>query len=122
MVVVGRCRVGFIEVVDLGHPGDPPAGDQVWGAPQSVCPHHATGLRDWSNPATWPNGEIPAADGRNVTLPAGTKVRIAGCSLDESGVYGKITVPEDSALIFADAPISLHTTGIEVLTWGGDYV
>src|SRR6056297_1943418 len=61
----------------------------------AACPHEALGLLDWHDPATWPDGVVPAA-GATVNLPVGKSVVLRSSS---DGVLGKVTVPTTSNLI-----------------------
>jgi hypothetical protein len=77
------------------------------------CPHLAPGLRPWHDPALWgPNGTVP--EGGIVVLPANTSVLLASCSLAPSSVFDSITVPEGSALVFADADVTLRAYSVTV--------
>lgn len=79
---------------------------------QTNCPHLQSGLKDWHNPATW-GGSVPA-NGAAVTIPANTAVLVSSCSVETSFVFGLITVPATSKLIFGDAAISFKATGFNV--------
>eukprot|EP00158_Paraphelidium_tribonemae_P000239 Partr_v1_DN20319_c1_g2_i1_m58151 putative polycystic kidney and hepatic disease 1 (autosomal len=77
------------------------------------CPHLAPGLRPWHDPALWgPNGTVP--EGGTVVLPANTSVLLASCSLAPGSVFDSITVPEGSALVFADADVTLRAYSVTV--------
>ena len=77
------------------------------------CPHLASGLKRWHDPATWPDGAVPSGGG-DVTLPANASVLISSCSLGPNATFGSVTIPEGSALVFADANISLGARSIIV--------
>jgi len=68
---------------------------------------------DWHDPTIW-GGSVPA-NGSSVTLPANTQVLISSCSIDPTFVFGLITVPFGSSLIFGDAPITFQAHGIQVV-------
>ena len=77
------------------------------------CPHLTTpALKNWHDPATW-GGSLPAA-GTSFSLPANTNVLLSSCSVDPAVVYGNITIPTGSQLIFADADIAIRATGFIV--------
>ncbi|GBG25007.1 Spermidine synthase [Hondaea fermentalgiana] len=99
------------EVVSLRYtPNSPPDN---WDA-QDACPHDEAGLSAWEDSATWTSGSVPG-DGEDIVLPENTRVIVGGCSLTAGDVFGIITVPETSELIFADEDISLGARGILVL-------
>lgn len=80
----------------------------------SACPHLQSGLLDWHNPATWPGNVVPAQGGTDVTLPANAKVLLSSCSVSANAIFGTITVPATSELIFGDAAISIRAKGFKV--------
>ncbi len=88
------------ELVDLGHPG------AYRTKPKKDCPYDDTDVVHWSNVLN------PKAY-EDVELPKGKKVLISRCSVDQP--LGQIKIPPNSQLIFADQPIHLNVTGIEVL-------
>lgn len=49
-----------------------------------------------------------------VNIPANTRVLISSCSIPANFVYGLISIPPTSALIFGDAVIALSATGMRV--------
>lgn len=77
---------------------------------QNLCPHLGSGLVDWHDSATW-GGSVPA-NGADVTIPGGKKVLVSSCSIDPSFVFGLVTIPADSQLIFGDAAITFNAHGI----------
>lgn len=80
----------------------------------AVCPHLATGLKNWHDASTWPSGTVPTAT-ENIEIPANTAVLISSCSLLPSNfVYQKIHIPVGSKLVFSDAEISLRVKNIFV--------
>lgn len=79
---------------------------------QLGCPHLEPDLANWHDPTTW-GGSVPLPPD-DVTLPEGTAVLVSSCSLAETGVYGTITVPPTSRLVFADAAIELRAQGVSV--------
>lgn len=83
---------------------------------QLACPHTAAGLALWHDPATWAsmNRGVPASPGDNITLPSNTSVLLSSCSLPAGVVFGFITIPATSTLVFADANITLRAAGITV--------
>ncbi|GBG34875.1 G8 domain-containing protein DDB_G0286897 [Hondaea fermentalgiana] len=81
-----------------------------------------SGLLAWEDAATWTSGVVPG-DGEDVVLPEDTRVLLGGCSVSADTVYGKITIPASSELIFADEDIFFNTTGMQVegkLTLGSE--
>jgi len=79
------------------------------------CPYSAQGLLLWSDPSTWPGSAVPTAD-PNVPVDIPSDVSILVDAGDfSSSVYGYITIPSSSSVIFADANITLHTMGIKVI-------
>uniref|UniRef100_A0A0G4G4X5 G8 domain-containing protein n=1 Tax=Chromera velia CCMP2878 TaxID=1169474 RepID=A0A0G4G4X5_9ALVE len=104
------------EVVHLSRPpvpSPPPANP--------VCPWHAPGLKIWHDAATWPSGIVPQPDGTSeITLPPNTHVLVLGCSLPppSAGFFKKIIIPSSSSLVFADEPIHLRVSDIEVMQGG----
>jgi hypothetical protein len=91
-----------------------PAKVTPLASPPAVdCPHLQAGLKDWHNPTTW-GGAVPA-NGANVNIPAASKVLVSSCSINSSFVFGTITVPAGSELIFGDAKISIAARGFNVL-------
>jgi len=91
----------------------------------SSCPHLGSNLVEWNDPTLiWPSSPDnlagpPSADGSSIELPPNTHVIIKMGSLSPSGVYGTITIPPTSALIFDDtgdesSAITLQTLGIDV--------
>mmetsp|Transcript_20238 Transcript_20238/g.42749 ORF Transcript_20238/g.42749 Transcript_20238/m.42749 type:complete len:1211 (-) Transcript_20238:513-4145(-) len=93
------------EIVDLFYP---PVREQ---AASANCPHNGPSLRRWSGASTWPSGSVPRS-GQDVVLPAGTKVLI---DAPLPGVFGFITVPATSELIFANSAITVDALGFKVL-------
>eukprot|EP00475_Leptophrys_vorax_P012438 TRINITY_DN1888_c0_g1_i1.p1 TRINITY_DN1888_c0_g1~~TRINITY_DN1888_c0_g1_i1.p1 ORF type:complete len:1154 (-),score=257.11 TRINITY_DN1888_c0_g1_i1:36-3497(-) len=82
---------------------------------QTNCPHlRSSGLMNWHDSATWGSSGVPTSSGQNITLPANSSVLVSGCSLDPNVVFGYITIPQGSELIFGDANITLQAQGIEV--------
>ncbi|GBG34566.1 G8 domain-containing protein DDB_G0286311 [Hondaea fermentalgiana] len=77
------------------------------------CPHEDSGLVAWEDASTWTSGSVPA-DGEDVELPANTRVLVSGCSVGEGIVFGIITIPTSSELIFADEDISFDAQGFLV--------
>ena len=75
------------------------------------CPWDDATLKLWHDPATWNSG-VPAG-GADVTLPPNSRVLVSSCSLNPTG-YGKIVVPQGSALVFADADVHLNARAVEV--------
>ena len=89
------------EIVDLGHPG--PADDM---GERKMCPHEEEGLEYWSDVV----GRV--SEGARVELPGNKKILLSSCSIDKP--LGQLVIPTTSELIFADEPIHLSVTGIEV--------
>lgn len=58
------------------------------------CPHLQSGLKNWSDSATW-GGTVPSA-GTVVTLPSNTKVLLSGCMLNANATYTQIVIPSTS--------------------------
>ena len=81
----------------------------------SNCPHlNTANLKNWHDSSIWPNNQVPSADGSAITLPSGISVLVSACSFNPNNVYGIITIPSTSALIFGDTNITLLTNGIKV--------
>lgn len=76
------------------------------------CPHLQSGLKNWHDPATW-SGSVPA-NGADVSIPANTAVLVASCSIDPTFIFGTITIPVGSKLIFGDANINITAKGFNV--------
>jgi hypothetical protein len=53
-------------------------------------------------------------NGSAVTIPANTAVLISSCSIPSSYIFGLITIPIGSTLVFGDASISFSATGMKV--------
>ncbi|KAI9334736.1 G8 domain-containing protein [Obelidium mucronatum] len=79
---------------------------------QIDCPHRAADTKNWESADTWPNKIVPSADGQNITIPINTTVLISATSLDPFHVYGTITIPSGSGIVFNDESITLNTRGI----------
>lgn len=90
-------------------PNYPPSG---WNS-KLDCPYDNEELLAWEDATTWPSNTVPIA-GEDVTLPTNASVLLSGCSVSSGTVFGGITIPENSKLIFADEDISFNTTGITV--------
>jgi len=89
----------------------PPAATIVANPGQTNCPHAQSGLKNWHDASTWPNGLVPA-HGSTVNIPPNTNVLLT--TVDSSFVFNLISVPATSKLIFADAPISIAARGFNV--------
>ncbi|KAI9015632.1 hypothetical protein DFJ74DRAFT_732320 [Hyaloraphidium curvatum] len=82
------------------------------------CPHLAQNLLDWHSPTTW-GGAVPRSG--DVVLPQNARVLVSSCSIAATAangsntVFGTITVPASSELIFGDAAISIRARGFRVL-------
>ncbi|GBG35115.1 G8 domain-containing protein DDB_G0286897 [Hondaea fermentalgiana] len=86
------------------------------------CPYNDDDLVAWEDASTWTSGSVPS-DGEDVELPANTRVLVSGCSVDEGVVFGIITIPTSSELIFADEDILFDAHGFQVqgkLTLGSE--
>lgn len=70
------------------------------------CPHLTGTLVAWHT--------LGFAAGTDVTLPANTRVLVHSCSFGPSDVYGVVTVPTTSELIFGDATINFKAKSIKV--------
>ncbi|KAJ3262303.1 Fibrocystin-L [Boothiomyces macroporosus] len=77
------------------------------------CPNMMPNLVNWSNSSIWPYGSIPNADGTSIALPNNLNILITNSSLYQ-GVYGYITIPSNTTLVFDDASITLNTMGVTV--------
>ncbi|KAH9259577.1 hypothetical protein BASA81_001999 [Batrachochytrium salamandrivorans] len=76
--------------------------------PQTDCPHKTGTFVHFHNLGF-------VANGNPITLPVNTRVLVSTCSLPDSGVFGRITIPATSELVFNDdGPILLNTKGIFV--------
>jgi hypothetical protein len=75
------------------------------------CPHQQAGLRNWHDASIWASGAVPMTPGMDITLPHNMSVLISSCSIPADLVFGTVTIPADSALILADANITLHAHG-----------
>lgn len=89
----------------------PPVASIISNPPQTDCPHSQSGLKNWHDASTWGGAGVPG-NGANVNIPAGSSVLIS--TIDASHVYGLITIPATSKLIFADAAISIAARGFIV--------
>jgi len=58
--------------------------------------------------------DLNYSPGSDFTLPANTKVLVHSCSISPDVVFGVITVPATSQLIFGDAPIHLQAKALRV--------
>ncbi|EGC32074.1 hypothetical protein DICPUDRAFT_82065 [Dictyostelium purpureum] len=81
---------------------------------QSTCSYKSNDLVHWHNPSTWSNGVVPPPSS-NIVLPEGKRVLISPCSISQTEIYQKITIPETSELVFADASMEMHVKDIYVL-------
>ncbi|EFA75934.1 hypothetical protein PPL_10508 [Heterostelium album PN500] len=77
------------------------------------CPYLATDLVHWHNPSTWPSGVVPSPSS-NITLPAGKRVLISPCSISQTEIYQRITIPPTSELVFADSDFTMNVKDILV--------
>ncbi|WP_027480947.1 G8 domain-containing protein [Deinococcus pimensis] len=78
------------------------------GALPQPSPQPAPVLK-WSDPATWPGGEVPA-EGAAVTIPTGKRVL-----LDVSPPpLASVTIPAGSTLAFDDRPLDLRADWIMI--------
>ncbi|GBG34943.1 G8 domain-containing protein DDB_G0286311, partial [Hondaea fermentalgiana] len=87
-----------------------------------ACPYEDEDLLAWEDASTWTSGVVPA-NGEDVELPANTRVLLSGCSVTEGIIFGIITIPASSELVFADHDIVLNAQGIRVqgkLTLGAE--
>lgn len=97
------------ETVTLRYtPNYPPSGYTA----KADCPYEQVDLLAWEDPNTW-GGAVPG-DGEDVTLPENSNVLLGGCSVSSDVVFGKITIPESSSLVFADEDIMFNLTGMLV--------
>uniref|UniRef100_A0A7S4S4Y0 G8 domain-containing protein n=1 Tax=Ditylum brightwellii TaxID=49249 RepID=A0A7S4S4Y0_9STRA len=96
------------QVIVIPDPPAPPAFTT-----RTDCPHFASELLDWHDPATW-DGLVSPGPGNNVVLPENSKVLVSSSVLD---IQGTITVPSSSELIFGEdtnGKIEFHANGFEV--------
>eukprot|EP01100_Stratorugosa_tubuloviscum_P000897 TRINITY_DN119_c1_g4_i1.p1 TRINITY_DN119_c1_g4~~TRINITY_DN119_c1_g4_i1.p1 ORF type:complete len:1171 (-),score=592.90 TRINITY_DN119_c1_g4_i1:114-3626(-) len=80
------------------------------------CPQNLANLKLWHTPSTWPNNQVPIANGATITLPAG-QILLDACRMPtgwNSGVFGNIIIPAGSELIFADRPVNIRIRNIFV--------
>ncbi|KAJ3325116.1 Fibrocystin-L [Boothiomyces sp. JEL0866] len=75
------------------------------------CPNLMPNLVNWNNSTIWPYGAAPTADGSPIVVPNNLNILISNYSLQQ-GVYGYITIPSNTTLIFDDSSITLNTLGI----------
>ncbi|KAK5578897.1 hypothetical protein RB653_008572 [Dictyostelium firmibasis] len=81
----------------------------------TTCPYLATDLVHWHDPTIWSGGLVPLpTTSSNIVIPAGKKVLISPCSINQTGIYQKITIPPTSELIFADANFTMNIQDIYV--------
>ena len=82
---------------------------------QVSCPHYGTYLTDWDNPLAWVGSTVPLPNGQSISIAAFTYVLVRGATIQASdGIYGVITIPASSSLVFDDSNMTLHTMGIAV--------
>jgi len=74
---------------------------------QTNCPHLTGNLVDFHS--------LGYAANQDITLPANTRVLVSSCSVPTGTVYGKVTIPVGSELIFGDAVIHFQARGVRVL-------
>ncbi|KYQ92567.1 hypothetical protein DLAC_06555 [Tieghemostelium lacteum] len=89
----------------------PPVALDVQDA--STCPYLPTDLVHWHDPTIWSGGVVPSP-ATAITLPANKKVLISPCSISQTSIYTKITIPATSQLIFADASMNMMVKDIYV--------
>jgi len=83
--------------------------DATANATTSNCPHHQSGLVQWNNATFWAaNGGAVPSHGVDVTVPAGFSMVVTAASVSPGTIYGAITIPATSALVFADENIDFH--------------
>ena len=78
--------------------------------PQTGCPHLTGSFVNFH--------DLGFAPGTNVTLPENTRVLMHSCSVGPEDVFGLVTIPGTSELVFGDAPIHFQAKGIRVLPGG----
>jgi len=99
---------------EVVNPFRPAAMVPVADPSQTNCPHLQSGLVNWHDASTWPDNSIPTA-GSDDTIPADKKVLISSCFVNANDVYGIITIPSTSELIFNDrVDISIRAKGFRV--------
>ncbi|KAM9977778.1 hypothetical protein ACTFIR_011650 [Dictyostelium discoideum] len=79
----------------------------------SSCTYKQTDLVHWHNPSTWSSGFVPLPSS-NIVLPEGKRVLISPCSISQTEVYKKITIPPTSELVFSDSPMTINVQDIYV--------
>jgi len=100
---------------EIVSPFRPPSIVPVSNPSQTDCPHLQGTLLNWHDASTWTGNVIPVS-GNDVTIPSNTRVLISSCSINSNDVYGIITIPATSELIFNDiVDISLRAKGFRVL-------
>lgn len=99
------------ENVILPDPPQPSIVSLQKGVFRKNCPHQATGLLNWHDAGTWPNGVVPLP-GDDVSIPSGLSVLV-----DQSvnGTLGTVVIPNSSSLIIGE-----HSNGIEINANGFD--
>ncbi|EGC28910.1 hypothetical protein DICPUDRAFT_90740 [Dictyostelium purpureum] len=80
----------------------------------STCPYKDTDLVHWHDPSIWPNNLVPLPSS-NIVLPEGKRALISPCSISQTDVYQKISIPKNSELVFTDSNITIHIHDILVL-------
>ncbi|EGC31281.1 hypothetical protein DICPUDRAFT_156894 [Dictyostelium purpureum] len=77
-----------------------------------TCPYLSSDLKHWHDPATW-GGVVPSPSS-SIVLPANTKVLVSPCSISQTDIYTKITIPASSELVFFDADMTMNVKDIYV--------
>eukprot|EP01113_Clastostelium_recurvatum_P021132 TRINITY_DN2500_c0_g2_i1.p1 TRINITY_DN2500_c0_g2~~TRINITY_DN2500_c0_g2_i1.p1 ORF type:complete len:464 (+),score=89.00 TRINITY_DN2500_c0_g2_i1:87-1478(+) len=80
---------------------------------RTSCPHVQSGLRNWHDATLW-GGAVPA-NNSNVNIPANTAVLVSSCSVPATFIFGTVTIPVGSKLIFGDANINFSAKGFVVM-------
>jgi hypothetical protein len=78
------------------------------------CPHQQHNLDLWATESSWFASAVSGSGYGTVTVPPGRKVLLSSSSVPEGSIIKELIIPNDSELIFDDAPITLRVGTIRV--------